>query len=135
MRNAYILPLVILLSLGNNSTAYPQTTRDIFSYKRILQRVDNICQSFTVSTLRENCNQLLKNSIFFDPDAISFCEKRFRISLNTLECLNTIRDKVYVQSEIRKCDRIITSSQTLDCLQREGRQITYGGCLLGDTKD
>ncbi|HIK36843.1 MAG: hypothetical protein NZ901_07645 [Geminocystis sp.] len=137
MKSLHILPLVFLLLSWGSFKASSQTTRDILYYKRLLQQVDNICQSLTVSSLRENCNNLLKSSIFFDPDAIYLCGKKFRPhSTNILECLSAIRDRVYVQSEIRKCDRMITSPQTIECLQKGGREVVYGGCpLLEESKN
>lgn len=103
------------------STPYENLIRNRYYFKMGLQQVDNICQSFTGSSIRNECNNILSSASFFDADAVFFCEQKFNISSRTVNCFKYIKDKLYVESELKECGNSINDTTIFQCLRKKGR--------------
>ncbi|GAB4302174.1 MAG: hypothetical protein Kow0091_01160 [Geminocystis sp.] len=103
------------------STPSENLLRNRYYFKLGLQQVDNICQSFTSSSLKNDCNKILSETTFFDPDAVFFCEQKFNISSRTITCFKYIQDKFYVESELKDCGNSMNYSNIFKCLSKKGR--------------
>jgi len=103
------------------STPSENLLRNRYYFKLGLQQVDNICQSFTSSSLKNDCNKILSGTTFFDPDAVFFCEQKFNISSRTITCFKYIQDKFYVESELKDCGNSMNYSNIFQCLSKKGR--------------
>ncbi|WP_144439326.1 hypothetical protein [Geminocystis sp. NIES-3708] len=90
-----------------------------------LNTANNICQAYTISDLRQKCNNIVDQTEYFDFNAIFLCEDKFFISSKTINCLDSIRNKTYIKSELINCGNNTNEYQIYDCLNKSGKMITY----------
>ena len=138
IENKYYLQSEII-DCGNSRNEY--TIYDCLNYSgKIIQQdqlfeeyetrlaynnAQEVCNSFTNSTTRNRCNNILDNSYFLDLNAVNICRTKFSLSPKILNCLDTIRDRIYSFNEIRECQGVTNREKPLlNCLQQKGELIT-----------
>ncbi|MBL1208783.1 hypothetical protein [Geminocystis sp. GBBB08] len=91
-----------------------------YEHKIALDKAQNICNAFTNSTTKNDCNNIINNSYFLDMDAISLCQTKFSISTKILKCFATIKNKTYTFGNLSQCDQESTEAKILGCLLSKG---------------
>lgn len=91
-----------------------------YDHKIAFDKAQNICNSFTNSTTKNDCHKILNNSYFLDVNAVSFCLTKFSISPKILNCFHTINNKTYPFRNLSKCNQQSTQTKIINCLSTHG---------------
>lgn len=100
--------------INKNQLAYEYENKIAFD------KVQNICNSFTNSRAKNDCNNIINNTYFFDVNAISLCLTKFSISPKILNCFQTIKNKTYTLINLSQCSQKSAKANILDCLSSSG---------------
>jgi hypothetical protein len=88
-----------------------------------LSTASNICKKYTRSNLRQTCNSVVNQSSYLDFNAVFLCENIFFISTNTINCLDSISNKSYTDSELLKCGNSTNKFKIYTCLENSGKTV------------
>ena len=94
-------------------------------YETILayNNAQEVCDSFTTSSNRNRCNDIIDDSYFLDLNAVNLCRNKYSLSPKILNCLDTISDRIYLFNEINQCQKNNRRSELLKCLSQKGEAI------------
>lgn len=94
-----------------------------YDQKIALDKAQNICNSFTNSSTKNDCNKILSNSYFLDVDAVGFCLTKFSISSRILNCFQTINNKTYTLGNLSQCSQQSAEAKIINCLSTNGYEV------------
>lgn len=84
------------------------------------QNTKSICDSFTSSATKQDCQNILDESYFMDLSAINLCQNKLSVSPKMLQCLQSINNKIYSPTEINQCSQESQEDNVLICLSSTG---------------
>jgi hypothetical protein len=115
------LNLTPILAQNNRISNFSQLNN--YFIKLGLNTANNICKRYTKSDLRQKCNNIVSNAEYLDFNGVFLCESKFFISTQTINCLDSIGNKIYTDSELLNCGNSTNEYQIYDCLKNSGKTV------------
>jgi len=80
------------------------------------------CQTLSFSTSRDNCANIVRNSVYFNTSALEICSI-FNFDAYRLDCVQSIANRHYLDAEIEICKKETFDSKKLQCLKNSGNTV------------